>query len=70
MELKPPIVSVPAATVLIAAGPARTAAQERFEDYAEFTANSHLYGWFGLRIWRAFWNHDPITAVVAICRWC
>ncbi|WP_366521398.1 hypothetical protein [Mycobacterium sp.] len=31
----------------------------------EFTANSHLGGWFGLRIRWAFWNHDPITTVLA-----
>jgi hypothetical protein len=32
----------------------------------EFTANSHLYGWFGLRIRGASWNHDPITTVVDV----
>jgi hypothetical protein len=26
-------------------------------------ANSHLGVWFGLRNARAFWNHEPITAV-------
>lgn len=59
--------SEPAATVRIAVGRARTAARQWHPDEIwEFTVNSHLGGWFGLRIRRAFWDHDPITTVLAL----